>query len=131
MKPHGLSLVRVHPVFGALLLLCPFLLGAGESAAARRELRLFIWSEYIDPAVVSDFERQYQCRVIMDLYEDTESMLARMLSGGDKLYDVVVPSDNVVPVMIRRGLLAPLRHESLTNLVHLDPQFRRPAHDPE
>lgn len=130
MKSHWFPWTHWRPALAVFLLLGPFL-SAAEPAAARRELRLFIWSEYIDPAVVADFERQYWCRVIMDLYEDTESMLARMLSGGDRLYDLVVPSDNVVPVMIRRGLLAPLRHESLTNLVHLDPQFRRPAYDPE
>lgn len=99
--------------------------------AAEQRLHLFIWSEYIDPAVVADFEREHQCRVIMDLYEDTESMLARLANGGDALYDVVVPSDNIVPVLIRRGLLAPLRHENLPNLRHLDARFRQPAYDPQ
>ncbi|MCS7089844.1 MAG: spermidine/putrescine ABC transporter substrate-binding protein [Verrucomicrobiota bacterium] len=100
------------------------------ASGAERKLHLFIWSEYIDPAIVAEFEREYQCRVILDLYEDTESMLARLTHGGDALYDVVVPSDNIVPVLIRRGLLAPLRHENLPNLRHLADRFRRPAYDP-
>jgi spermidine/putrescine transport system substrate-binding protein len=101
------------------------------AAAAESKLHLFIWSEYIDPAVVADFERLHTCRVVIDLYEDSESMLARLANGGDALYDVVVPSDNMVPVLIRRGLLAPLRKENLTGLAHLDPRFQRPDYDPD
>jgi len=121
----------VRNVRRLILLLCVLWTPASEGLAASRELRLFIWSEYIDPAVVAEFERQHGCRVIMDFYEDTESMLARMLGGGDALYDVVVPSDNIVPVMIRRKLLAPLNAASLTNRIHLEARFRRPDYDPE
>lgn len=102
---------------------------ASLAAAAEARLNLFIWSEYIDPEVVADFEKAHNCRVTVDLYEDSESMLARLANGGDALYDVVVPSDNMVPVLIRRGLLAPLRHETLTNLRHLDERFRNPDYD--
>jgi spermidine/putrescine transport system substrate-binding protein len=100
------------------------------ASAAERRLNLYIWSEYIDPAVVSQFERQFQCKVSIDLYEESESMLAKLQNGGDSLYDVVVPSDHLIPAMRKLGLLAELRHTNLTNLVNLDPAFLNPAYDP-
>jgi spermidine/putrescine transport system substrate-binding protein len=86
-------------------------------------LNLFIWSEYIDPKIVASFEKQFGCQVSVDLYEDNESMIAKLAGGGDTLYDIVVPSDYVVQAMIHRTLLAPLRHENIPNLKNLDSRF--------
>jgi spermidine/putrescine transport system substrate-binding protein len=93
-------------------------------------LNLFIWSEYIDPKIVAGFEKQSGCKVNIDLYEDSESMLAKLQGGGASLYDVVVPSDNIVPALLKQHLLAPLRHENLPNLKNLEAKFINPAYDP-
>jgi spermidine/putrescine transport system substrate-binding protein len=93
-------------------------------------LNLFIWSEYIDPAIVSDFEKQNDCRVNIDVYEDAESMLAKIQGGGVSLYDIAVPPDHMVSVMVKLRLLAPLRHENIPNLKNLEELFASPAYDP-
>jgi spermidine/putrescine transport system substrate-binding protein len=100
------------------------------AAAGPCELNLFIWSEYIDPEIISDFESQFGCKVTVDLYEDNESMLAKLQGGGTSLYDVVVPSQYVIPVMANLGVLAPLRHENIPNLANLEEKFRSPVYDP-
>ena len=96
--------------------------------AEPQTLNLFIWSEYIDPQIVSDFEKQSDCKVNIDLYEDAESMLAKVRGGG-ALYDIVLPSDHIVPAMIKLKLLAPLRRENIPNLKHLDAKFTNPPYD--
>ena len=105
---------------------------ASLALAARAEtptLNLFIWSEYIDPAMVTDFEKQFGCKLNLDFYEDSESMLAKVQTSGAG-YDLVVPSDNIVPAMIKQHLLAPLRHENIPNLRNLETRFASPAYDP-
>jgi len=97
--------------------------------ASTTQLNLYIWSEYIDPKIAADFEKQFDCKVTIDLYEDAESMLAKVQNGGVSLYDVVVPPDHIVPAMIKLKLLAPLRHENIPNLKNLDPQFANPSYD--
>ena len=96
---------------------------------AEQKLNLFIWSEYIDPKVVADFEKKFDCKVTIDLYEDAESMLAKVQGGGVSLYDVVVPPDHIVPAMVKLNLLAPLRHEKIPNLKNLDEKFSNPPYD--
>lgn len=98
---------------------------------AQPALNLFIWSEYIDPEVIADFEKQFDCRVVMDLYEDDAAMMAKLQAGGASLYDVVVPPDHRVPALVKLGLLAPLRTANLPNLRYLDPKFRSPPYDRE
>jgi spermidine/putrescine transport system substrate-binding protein len=93
-------------------------------------LNVFIWSEYIDPQIVRDFEKEFACKVTLDLYEDNESMIAKLKGGGVSLYDIVVPSDYVVTAMRASGLLAELRHENIPNLKNVEPRFASPPFDP-
>ncbi len=94
------------------------------------ELNLYIWSEYIEDTIVADFEKQHNCKVTIDLYEDNESMVAKLQSGGTALYDVVVPGNYIVPVMVQLGLLAELNHAKIPNIVNLDDKFTNPVFDP-
>lgn len=109
----------------ALITLC-----ATVCNAADRQLNLFIWSEYIDPAVVADFEKERDCKVVIDLFEDPDSMLAKVQSGGSALYDVVVPPDHMVDLMIKKKLLAEVPRTKLTNFAHLDERFLNAPFDP-
>jgi spermidine/putrescine transport system substrate-binding protein len=96
----------------------------------KAQLNVFIWSEYLDPAVVADFERQFDCKVTLDYYEDPEGMMAKLSAGGDSLYDIVVPGNTTLPALIKRGLVAPLRAQNVPNLVYIDPQFTNTMFDP-
>src|ERR1700756_344822 len=111
-----------------LALVIAFALSSSLHAASQK-LNLFIWSEYIDPKLVAQFEKEQDCQVNIDLYEDAESMLAKMQGGGVSLYDVVVPPDHIVSAMVKLNLLAPLRHENIPNLKNLDAKFASPPYD--
>jgi spermidine/putrescine transport system substrate-binding protein len=113
-----------------LISLVVWLCVATAAWAQKNQLNLFIWSEYIDPQIIADFEREYDCKVTIDLYEDNEAMLARLQGGGVALYDICVPSDYIIPALLQLQLLAPLRHENIPNLKHLDGQFANPPYDP-
>jgi spermidine/putrescine transport system substrate-binding protein len=105
-------------------------LSAFTASAANNKLNLFIWSEYIDPDLIADFERRYDAKVTMDLYEDEASMMAKLQGGGDALYDVIVPPDHTVPALIKLKLIAPLRHNNISNLRNIDERFASPWYDP-
>ncbi len=100
------------------------------SLPAQNRLNLFIWSEYIDPQIVADFEKEFDCKVTIDLYEDEASLMAKLQGGGVALYDVIVPPDHAVPALIHLKMVAPLRHEKIPNLRNVEAKFRNPAYDP-
>jgi spermidine/putrescine transport system substrate-binding protein len=111
-----------------LLFVCAWVVASGNAAPGK--LNLFIWSEYIDPRLVASFEHAYDCKVTIDLYEDAESMLAKVQAGGLGMYDLVVPPDHLMPVMQKLKLLGPLRRENVPNLKNLDEKFLNPPYDP-
>jgi spermidine/putrescine transport system substrate-binding protein len=93
-------------------------------------LNVYNWSDYVAPDTVANFERESGLRVRYGTYESDQEMLAQVL-GGNSGWDVVFPSADFIGPMRDLGLLAPIRHELLTNLGALDPAFRQPPWDPE
>ena len=99
-------------------------------AAPKNKLNLYIWSEYIDPEIIKQFEAKFDCKVTVDLYEDNESMMAKLAGGGSSLYDIIVPSDYIVPVLVKRGLVQKIDKNKVKNFVNVDPKFANPSFDP-
>jgi spermidine/putrescine transport system substrate-binding protein len=104
---------------------------ASSACGRNREQRLnvFNWSNYVAPETIPEFEREYGVRVRYATYESNEEMAARVFSGNSG-WDVVFPTNTYVVPLRQQGLLAPLRHEWLPNLRHLEPLFRMPEWDP-
>lgn len=102
---------------------------ARPAQAAGKVLRIFMWSDYIDPQVVKDFEKARGVRVVIDTYESNEAMLAK-LQGGGSSYDLANPSNYFIQTMIRAQLLQPLTPATLPNFVNVAAGFRNPTYDP-
>jgi spermidine/putrescine transport system substrate-binding protein len=100
----------------------------GLAQAAPGELRLYIWTEYIDPEIINSFERKTGLRVKTSYYDSAEELEAALQKGGK--YDVVVPPDSSVPELIRKNLLQPLDQDKINRLGNLDTQFFSPPFDP-
>lgn len=100
------------------------------SALAKEELNIYIWSEYTEPELIKAFEEKYDCKVIETNYENPEEMVAKLQAGGLSQYDLVFPSDFIIPSMIKLGLLEKLDHSKIPNLKNLTDTFTSPSFDP-
>jgi spermidine/putrescine-binding protein len=108
--------------------------GDAEAAACEvgetdGDLAFYNWSDYMDPALIDAFEAEYGVTVTEDFYPSNEELFARVESGGAQ-YDVIVPSDYMVDIMIQEELLLALDHDALSNLDNLDDEFTEPPYDP-
>ena len=93
------------------------------------DLAFYNWSEYIDPELISAFEDEYGVDVIEDFYDSNEAMLAQLQAGA--VYDLIVPSDYMVGIMIEEGLLMALDQDAIPNMANLDEDFVNPPYDPD
>ena len=95
---------------------------AGCAKAGKPEVRLYTWDSYDDPAVFEAFEAKTGVRVVTDYYGSNEELLAKLM-GGQGGYDVIMPSDYMVDIMARQGLLAEVPADAVPNRRHLDSRF--------
>ena len=100
------------------------------SVLAQQELNIYIWTEYTEPELTKAFEEKYNCKVIESNYENCEEMVAKLQAGGLSQYDLVFPSDFIVPSMIKLGLLEELDHSKIPNIKNLTDTFTSPSFDP-
>lgn len=108
-------------------------LGSAPRAAQADEptLNLFNWADYIDPALVTQFEAKCHCKVVESDYESNAEMEAKLRAGGDSQYDVVVPSNYEIAELVAEGLIQPIDHSKLSNFDNLIPRFQNPTYDPD
>lgn len=92
-------------------------------------LSIYNWSTYIDPDVITQFEQEYDVRVQYDTYESNDALLAK-IQPGNPGYDIIVPTSDFVEGMAAQGLLKPLNHDNIPNLVNVDPTFLDTPFDP-
>ncbi len=93
------------------------------------DLNLYNWSEYIDPDLITAFEAEYGVAVIESFFESNEAMLAQIQSGVN--YDLAVPSDYMVGIMIQEGLLLELDKDAIPNYANVDADFAALPFDPD
>lgn len=95
-----------------------------------RELRLFTWPDYMDPALLDEFRSTYGVRVVVDYYDNNEALIAKLQAGGLGQYDVIIASDYAAETLGGQQMLVPLDHALIPNLANLDARFREMPFDP-
>ncbi len=103
--------------------------GGGEQELAK-ELHIYNWSEYIDPEIYDDFEQEFGVKVIEDTFASNEDLLAKLQAGATG-YDIIVPSDYMVAIMIELDLLAEINYDNIPNFKNIDETFLNPPYDPD
>jgi spermidine/putrescine-binding protein len=101
----------------------------GDPSQLSDSVSFYNWGDYIDPEVLTMFEEECGVSVIYDTFSSNEDLLAK-LQGGASGYDLIVPSDYMVAIMIQLGLLKELDHANLPNLAHISSTFLDQPFDP-
>jgi spermidine/putrescine transport system permease protein len=113
-----------------LLMVTPVVARTWQANSQLPQLNIYTWSSYISPRVIHGFEREFHCHVNYDLYDSNEALLTK-LQAGNVDYDLVVPSDYMVEILVHQGLLAKLDKSRLPNAwANTEPRFLGLPFDP-
>jgi putrescine transport system substrate-binding protein len=88
--------------------------------AEDKTLRLYNWADYFAEDTLSRFTAETGIKVIYDVMDGSETLEAKMLSGGSG-YDLIFPGDTVAERLMRAGSLMPLDQSKLTELADIEP----------
>ena len=105
-------------------------IGVSTSAFASGQLVLYHWFEYIPQELLDKFSEETGVEVTMDTYDSNESMLASLKAGAIGTYDLAVPGDYMVEIMINEELLDTINDGELANMGNISPDWANPSFDP-
>lgn len=127
---HGVNrAIQAVPICLALLVLLQACSRSGvhradSGASAETVLNVDNWSDYIQPAVIADFEREYGIHVNYDVFDSNEILETKLLTGHTN-YDVVVPSAAFLERQVQADVYQKLDKAWLPNLKYVDPDVER------
>jgi putrescine transport system substrate-binding protein len=105
---------------------------SGEPIDKDKVVNVYNWSDYIDPSVVTDFQKEYGIKVNYDVFDSNEVLETKLLTGHTN-YDVVAPSGAFLANQIQAGVYQKLNKTLLPNLQYLDPAVaqKEAQYDPD
>ncbi|WP_172295492.1 extracellular solute-binding protein [Pseudoruegeria sp. HB172150] len=92
------------------------------AANAEGELNIYNWGNYTSPEMIEKFEAENDVTVNLDGYDSNETMLAKVQAGNTG-YDIVVPGDYMIKVMIEQDLLEEVKPNEMENFGNVDPDW--------
>lgn len=93
-------------------------------------LNLYAWSAYTDDEVFNDFTDRTGFKVVADIYDSNETMLAKMQAGGGDAYSIIYPSDYMVQQMVELDMLTAIDHSQVEGLKNVLDKWVSPVYDP-
>ncbi|WP_172369834.1 ABC transporter substrate-binding protein [Sporosarcina jiandibaonis] len=127
------DIIRVSVVIlavSAILIFINAKLANTGGASGKNSITVFNWGEYLDPALLKQFEEETGIKVIYETFDSNEAMMTKIEQGGTT-YDIAVPSEYAIEKMKESDLLIPIDKAKLPNLKNIDPYFLDLAFDPE
>ncbi|MGE4248358.1 MAG: extracellular solute-binding protein [Parvibaculaceae bacterium] len=104
-------------------------LAGGAQAQEEKVLYFYNWTDYYPVELLAKFEKETGIKVTLDGFDSNETLIAKLQSGGAN-YDVIVPSDYIVPDLIKDGLIQKIGTSSMANFQHIKDNFKNPDFDP-
>ena len=99
------------------------------AAQSAGELHIYNWTDYTAPDLITKFTKETGIKVTLDTYDSNETLLAKLKAGGTG-YDIVVASNDFVPILINQKLIQPVDAASMSNFKNLAPRWQQRRWDP-
>lgn len=91
-------------------------------------LKLYLPGEYLGENVISDFEKQFGVRVIVENFDSNEMMYTKLMAGDR--YDVVIPSDYMIERLMKEDYLQKIDKSLIPNMENMDEAVLGMSYDP-
>ena len=120
---------------GILIIIAVLLLGVRQlektsGMSGAKVLTIYNWGDYIDPSLITKFEKEYGYKVNYETFDSNEAMFTKIQQGGTN-YDIAIPSEYMIQKMIKEKLVLPLDHSKIKGLNNIDPRFLDLDFDPD
>lgn len=130
MKKLIAAVIALVAVIAGLMVWNHQLTAKTDASSTTKTLVIYNWGDYIDPALVTKFEKETGYHVDYETFDSNEAMLTKIEQGGTR-YDLVIPSEYTVQRMKKEHLLRKIDKRKLSNFKNLDKQLLNQSYDPD
>lgn len=102
-----------------VLILLTFFVGCNRE---KKQLNVFTWAGYVSDDIREGFEKEFGVTVLVDTFASNEDLLTKLMAGATG-YDIIMPSDYMVSILIKQNLLAELNRDNIPNFQNISPLF--------
>lgn len=119
-----------------LFFLCVMLLGlylplVFHSSADDKSITVYMFTEYVSPDSIKDFEKSTGIKVYVQYFDSNEELYAKFKINRGDGYDLVTPSDYMVEMLRKDGLLQKIDLNKIPNFAQLDNRLLNLNFDPQ
>ena len=108
-------------------------IASGLEPEAGATLRIYTYADYLDKAVLKDFQKEYadyDVKVEYSTFNDYPEALTKIRTGGVP-YDVTFMGYNSIARLVYGDLIRPLNHDYIPNIEDVWQEFQNPWYDLE
>ena len=127
----------IHPLaqwilLGLIIIANPILATPSEqdlidaAKGTPKKLNIYNWADYINPEAITDFEEEFGIDVTYDIYDSSEIVDTKLMTGRSG-YDVVVHASSFTSRLASVGIFHQVEFDKLPNWHHLDPLLVKAA----
>ena len=98
-------------------------------AQAAGKLSIYNWFDYMPQELLDKFSKEHDVDITVDTYDSNETLLAR-LKAGVTGYDIGVPGDYMVAILISEGMLENIHANQLSNFGNMTDKWIDVYFDP-
>ena len=96
-----------------------------------RSIDVFVWGDYFESKTIKKFEELNNIKVNLHYYSSNEEMMLKLRAHKGSGYDLVVPSDYAVQILIKENLLQPMDYSKINFLHKISPILLDHNFDPK
>lgn len=127
--PKSLSRVLIISVW--IFLLACFLYGPKFSSTSKDSINVFTWGGVLNEEIIQSFEKKTGIRVNINNYSSNEELIMKLKATEGQGYDLVIPSDYAVSILVKNQLIKELDRKQLPFFNQLLPGLLGHFFDPE
>lgn len=105
-------------------------LSKSQGITSDNTLNFYNWGDYLDPKLITKFEKETDYRVSYETFDSNEAMYTKIEQGGTA-YDLAVPSEYMIQRMIKENMVVKLDHSKIKGLENINELFLDQSFDPK
>ncbi|HEV3269668.1 MAG TPA: extracellular solute-binding protein [Candidatus Rhabdochlamydia sp.] len=114
-----------------VFLLACFLYGPRFSSASKDSINVFTWGGILNEEIIQSFEKKTGIRVNINNYSSNEELIMKLKATEGQGYDLVIPSDYAVSILVKNQLIKELDQNQLSFFHQLLPGLLGHFFDPQ